>query len=366
MSAPVEPTSLPEQDELSVEWLADALGRPGALRSFTATAIGTGQVGSSVRYTLDWEDGSGGPATVVGKFPARDALSRNTGIQTESYRRELGFYRDLQHLTSLRTPAIYWAGAEDLDRTGRFVLLMEDLPHSVQGDQLQGCTIAAAEVSVAAAAGLHAPFWDAVPGDLDWLAQPTPDKVAAKIELYRAVVPGFVARYSAALGPAFTELAGFIDRNLEVLFSASRTPRTVVHGDYRLDNMLFARPEPTSASAPPPLVVVDFQTCSIGHGVNDVAYFIGAGLLADDRRAVERQLVEHYRSSLEALGVSVDPDDLWHDYVLGSTSGYIMAVIASQIVVQTERGDDMFVAMAGRHGRQMLDLEVAEVLAQAW
>ena len=42
--------------------------------------------------------------------------------------------------------------------------------------------------------------------------------------------------------------------------------------------------------------------------------------------------------------------------------GYLMAVIASQIVEQTERGDEMFIAMASRHATQMADLDVADLL----
>ena len=40
-----------------------------------------------------------------------------------------------------------------------------------------------------------------------------------------------------------------------------------------------------------------------------------------------------------------------------------MAVVASMIVVQTARGDDMFMAMAGRHAQQILDLESESLLA---
>ena len=48
-------------------------------------------------------------------------------------------------------------------------------------------------------------------------------------------------------------------------------------------------------------------------------------------------------------------DDVWDGYVLGTAGGYLMAVIASQIVEQTERGDDMFVTMATRHAAQIVD-----------
>ena len=37
----------------------------------------------------------------------------------------------------------------------------------------------------------------------------------------------------------------------------------------------------------------------------------------------------------------VDDELLWDGYVLGSASGLLMAIIASQIVEQTERGDEL-------------------------
>ena len=51
--------------------------------------------------------------------------------------------------------------------------------------------------------------------------------------------------------------------------------------------------------------------------------------------------------------MTVDAEQAWASYRLGTASGYAMAVLASQLVVRTERGDDMFVAMASRHAAQM-------------
>ena len=42
-----------------------------------------------------------------------------------------------------------------------------------------------------------------------------------------------------------------------------------------------------------------------------------------------------------------------------------MAVIASMIVEQTERGDAMFIAMASRHAAQALDLGLEALLVRA-
>ena len=55
-----------------------------------------------------------------------------------------------------------------------------------------------------------------------------------------------------------------------------------------------------------------------------------------------------YAGALRARGVEVADDLVWDGYVLGSAGSLLMAILASQIVEQTERGDAMFVAMAER------------------
>ena len=92
---------------------------------------------------------------------------------------------------------------------------------------------------------------------------------------------------------------------------------------------------------------------SIGTGPADVAYFCGAGLLPDERASAERDLVARYAAGLRRAGVEVTDDAVWDGYVLGSVTGYYMAVLASQIVEQTERGDEMFAVMAERHADQV-------------
>ena len=53
----------------------------------------------------------------------------------------------------------------------------------------------------------------------------------------------------------------------------------LVHGDYRLDNMLFGE-----SGADRPLTVVDWQTVTWGPAMTDVAYFLGCALPDDVRR----------------------------------------------------------------------------------
>ena len=118
-------------------------------------------------------------------------------------------------------------------------------------------------------------------------------------------------------------------------------PRAVAHGDFRLDNMLFGE-GPGAA----PLAVVDWQTCSHGHPAADVAYFLGAGLLPDDRRREEQALLAHYHAELLGAGVlGYGLNALRGDYRRYSFSGLVMAVVASQIVEVSDRGDAMFAAI---------------------
>jgi hypothetical protein len=112
----------------------------------------------------------------------------------------------------------------------------------------------------------------------------------------------------------------------------------------------------------PAVTVVDWQTIGVGIGPLDVAYFCGAGLLPELRVEHERALAARYAAGLRAAGIDVSDEVVWDGYVLGSASGYLVALVASQIVERTERGDDMFVAMASRHAHQIRAVGLFEVL----
>ena len=85
-------------------------------------------------------------------------------------------------------------------------------------------------------------------------------------------------------------------------------------------------------------------------------------LMTDERRAHEWRLVDRYIDGLRRNGIDVDSDDVRHDYRLGTASGMVMAVIASQSVGRTERGDELFAVLAERHAHQMIDMDLDELV----
>lgn len=348
--------------DVDAGWLTAILHRAGigAGREIVAVdrrSIGTGQVGDNVRFRLAWDEPSDGlPATVVGKFPSQSEVSRQAALATGTYVREVGFYRDLQASVSIRTPSVLHVGWDAA--THDFVVIMEDISPAEPGDQLVGCTVAAAELVVDAAVGLHAPTWGAAAelAHLDWLSVPSAERTEQMSGLVQLLWPGFEARYRGRLHDADLALgAALVERyrrwaEQTAEWAARAGGWCVVHGDYRLDNVLFG-----SANAPA-VTIVDWQTVTVGIGPADIAYFCGAGLLPPVRAAHERALVERYAAGLAAAGVAIPADVLWEGYVLGSASLYVMAVIASQIVERTERGDEMFAVMAERHAAQIGDV----------
>ena len=81
--------------------------------------------------------------------------------------------------------------------------------------------------------------------------------------------------------------------------------------------------------------------------MNDVAYFIGAGLEPQVRKPVEEELVRGYHDGLSRAGVSdYSWEDCWLGYRRGAFAGFAVTVIASMLVQRTDRGDTMFTTMA--------------------
>ncbi len=352
--------------EISVDWLSRQLAELGvdatSLRSVDAERIGTGLIGDSYRIILGWpEDRPGGaPASLVAKLPASDPTSRAAGVGLGNYEREVRFYREVAATVPIRL-ATCWAAEWDA-ADGSFLLLLEDLAPAVVGDQLRGASVPEADAVIDMAARLHATHWDAAAlASLGtWMARPDHvDRGAQLAMLWTMAWPQFVARHEHRLSAADHRVAERFGQAIAAWANDRPGPRTMIHGDFRTDNMLFG-----ATNGARWVVPVDWQTPAIGLGVGDVAYFIGASVLADDRRANEERLVRRWFDGLHDAGVrGYSWAQCWEDYRRMTFTGVVMGVVASMLTPQTPRGDDMFFAMASRHLAQVRDLDALDLLS---
>jgi hypothetical protein len=348
-------SSIPTPEQIGTAWLTDRLreaGHPGArVRAFTATRVGTGQIGKCIRYALDVDGDATAPRSLIGKFPSDDLTSRQTGVALRNFIKEVSFYRTLAGRVTISVPRCYYAA---IDGEGpEFALLLEDLAPASQGDQLAGCSPDVAHAAVLELVGLHAPSWcDGSLRGIEWLGEPNEPTAELIRGLYRAQLPGFLARYGARLEPDEAALIERVGESSGLPFEPHADPFALVHIDYRLDNLLI-----DESTRPPRVAVVDWQSVTLGNPLTDVAYFLGAGLLPGARRAAEEVIVRDYHRALGDAGVTGYPfARCWEDYRRGTFAGFVVTVVASMLVEQTARGDEMFVVMARRHSRHALDL----------
>ena len=348
---------------LTAGWVTDALRSAGVIEGVAVTAVdqtpvGTGQMCDSVRLRLTYDGPTDGPATVIAKLPAADETSRATALSLRSYENEVRFYQQLAPELPIRTPHVFHADIDVV--TASFILLLEDMAPAGQGDQLLGCSPEVAKVAVDELVRLHAPRWDdPTLAEMEWLHRDRAEGQQFMLMMLPIFWDGFRERYAADLGQVIHQAGDALFADLEAYLTADTEPWSIVHGDYRLDNLLF---DPTPGGVP--ITVVDWQTVTHGPALNDVAYFIGAGLVRDHRVSVEQELVRGYHSGLVAAGVTgYDWDRCWRDYRRGTWAGLIMAIAASMLVERTDRGDQMFLTMAERHARHALDLDAASVIS---
>ena len=344
--APPPPEGL---HEVTADWLTKAIGEAhgGAVTAVEATPIGTGQVADSARLQLEWDPPEAGPPTLVAKVTTASETSRAAARATRTYEVEVGFYATLAAELPVHAPRCHWAGYDEARCA--YAVVLDDLAPAVQGDQMAGCAVDEAEQAIAELALLHAPRWgDPTLESLTWLNRSGPERPNELGALLAMVLPGFLERYASRLPDDVLALTERFVPRVPRYFSGDAGPATVVHNDFRNDNLLFGGPR---------VWVLDWQTVSLGPALSDLSYFLGTSVVIDDRRAHERELVRGYWERLTAEGVALSFDACWDDYRRYSFAGLIMALIASMLVERTDRGDEMFMAMAERSGRMVLDLD---------
>lgn len=334
-------------------WLTDVLGTE--VRDAAATPIGTGQTGATYRVAVTYADAAQGPASFAIKLPSQDDTVRDR--VAIGYRSEHAFYNDIADLVSVPVPHSYYC--EIADDGAEFALLLTDMAPAQQGDQLAGCSAGDALLAVRALAGLHAPSWcDPKWTDFPGLAMPRPDTDMA-------TGMGEVAKMASGitldkLGERMTATdRETLEASLSVVtpWLLSEPDRfALLHGDYRLDNMLF---DPGHTG----ITIVDWQTLGSGLPARDLSYFTATSLVPEVRAAVEAQLVDTYHAELLALGVTgYDRETCWRDYRLGMLQAPLIIAFGTAFASSTDRGDDMMLAMAKRSCAAIRELDTLALI----
>lgn len=355
---------------VTADWMTQVLHLAGALPAGSSVGsieleplgAGVGVMGELARIKLSYVGPhDDAPASVIVKSPSPYEENRAQGVGLGMYEAEIRFMRELDATTSVRTPRVFLA--DIVSGTAEFVVVMEDLGHLVMGDQVEGVTVAQARDAVLTMADLHAGWWGKVQSStMDWVPSVVHARIEGLAQMWPTLWLGFNAKFAGSLPEGGAEAGQLIaDNYWKVMNHIARWPWTLLHQDYRVDNLFFDANDPDA-----PVVVIDWQGIGRGPGIYDLCYFLGGSLTIDDRRGHEAALVQAYHERLVQRGVTDYPfDQLWHDYRFGHLTSCSTAVlVGATFDLANERGIALVDTLASRHFQAVVDLGSTELLSE--
>lgn len=330
-------------DEITTDWLTQALRESGTISADTTVsdlridpqAGGVGFMGEVGKLHLTYDGPVAGkhgdaPIEIVAKFATQNPELREMMRPTRVYEREHRFYEVLATETPLRTPAVYHVTcnpSDDPEVPEEYLLLMEDLGHLTLGDQVAGVTPEQAQKALAGLAEHHAHFWNGAHMDqATFLPDINGPLNQGGKAIYEASYPGFREAFNDTLDPKMAEVAAaYPDSCLAMLDRLFAMPTTLVHFDYRADNLFFDDSDTGGGS----VAVIDWQAIAKGGGAYDVGYFLSQNLSIADRRAHEVDLMRGYHDTLTANGVTGYAfEQLQDDCRVGMMYSWVIPVLA--------------------------------------
>lgn len=339
--------------EVTSAWMAEATGLD--VQALVLEQIGVGVGVSSALYRARLT-GPGCPETVIVKLPALDEAAVFTSTMLRMYIREAGFFRDLAHQSPIRVPACLHCGVDE--ETSQFVVVMEDLGHLRAVDQVAGMTVADAQRAVEGLAAWHARWW----GQAEDLAA-AGLTVSLGDPIYKAVLPIVFAegwdKITAEVDvPQTIQAVGprWVDAMPRLLDTLAEAPTTMLHGDYRADNLLF--------DAEGAVAAVDFQLIGTGRAAYDLAYLVTMSMDPVNGSAHERALFDRWTTALGVAGVRrADLATAWDDYRTAALFCLVYPVVAWRGMDPNDpRQMGLAVSMLERFDRAVAELDLVDLL----
>lgn len=307
-------------DHVTADWVAEATGLD--VTGVEHELIGVGIGVSSAVYRLHLA-GTDVPETLVLKLRALDEAAVFTSSMLQMYQREVKFFDELEGRAPIHVPKGFGGGLSD--DGADYYLLMEDMGGHRAVDQNEGMTVADAERSIDELARWHAEFW----GDADrYVASGAALSIGD--DIYHGVLPVVFGegwekiQAEMDVHPTIADVAPrWIAKLPDMLTALSTSPTTVIHGDYRADNIFFDDDDN--------VVLLDFQITGLGTGAYDLAYFVTQSLLPDVAAEHEQALFGRYVAGLVEGGVpEAETSRLWEDYRVAALFCLVYPVVASR------------------------------------
>jgi hypothetical protein len=358
-------------EELTPDWLTEALKSSGALSSGSVIAVdtqiigeGVGMVGQLARLSITYSnDATSLPVHMIAKLPSPFEANRAQMQMFRYYTREALFYREIGQKSGVRTPQCYWS-AIDFDNN-LSALLLEDLGHLEVSDQISGMTPAHAERAIRTVAVMHAKWWGAPELDsIEWMDYGNGPVTMQAVPLFDYAWPIFLSNgFEKLLSPEQIMLGEAVKNHFERLLNDfGGDPRTICHTDFRSENMFFGEP-----GTDEDVVILDWQLTTRSGGLYDVAYLLAQSLTTANRRLHEDRLLEVYHQCLVSGGVDITYQEIRDAYRIALMVCLIIPIsVGGMLDMANERGRLLAETITERTFAAAIDMGCHELLIERY
>jgi hypothetical protein len=258
--------------------------------------VGIGFTGRVYRTTLTYHSPSSAPASVIVKLHSANdqirALLGEIGVG-----REIPFYRYLAADVGMRTPRMH-CGEYNPENYG-YVLVLEDLAPAPIGDSATPTPPDQAEALVRQLAALHAEWWNSPRlAEFRWLPSLEESAEFAQQNSALAWERASTAGNVVFDPDAIAAIEAMIEHWPAIAAYLSSPPFTLVHGDFRLDNLGFPNGQLGE------VIAFDWQVAGRARGARDLAYLMPTVDMSADRAVIPQRILASYHDALVAHGVT--------------------------------------------------------------
>jgi hypothetical protein len=301
-------------ESINDQWLTDIICRGVPAAKVIGHQLGPVDDGSwnrrriKLRYNATGVE-AGLPETVFCKasqsLENRLVLGISSGAQCE-----VSFYRYLRPLLDIQAPTVYYA-AVDLTSFNAMIVMNDLAAERVTFcDHTTAVSRANAESQMTLLARLHgrscsvAGLQDAARGFPTW-----PEFFSNTLDfgMREGSEQGFREAVDVIPAPLYRRSSEIWSATTASVALHDREPRSVIHCDVHLKNWYI-----TSSGS---MGLFDWNCCSRGLGIRDVAYTLSTALRPEDRRAWDRELIALYVDELRAAGgPTISVAQAWQGY----------------------------------------------------